>query len=363
MTNNENVRKNINFAIVGFGGIAKTHAVGAYFANLTLNLPYSLTLVKTVTRKPLSISGISTTQSLEEVLEDSNIDFIDICTPNDFHGEIVKKAVSYKKLIYCEKPLSSNYEEALEMAEIVKGAGVKNAVAFIYRFMPAVRLIKDEIEYGTIGEIIDFKIKLYHKSYLDSSKKGTWRTTPSSGGGALLDLGVHLIDIVHFTLGQIEKVKCNTNIFFKDRTSVDEIASCELYLENGVKGSLEVSRIFADNVEPTTFVIYGTKGCIKMSSQNPYTLEVYDYNKNMTYIKSAKGIDRILRYYPGERSSLGFAQDCHAVSIVNFANLIVNEVMEEELTPTFEDGLNAQRVVEASYRSSKNGRIVDIKEI
>lgn len=359
------MKKEINFAIAGFGGIAKTHAIAAYTANLTLNLPYSLNLKSIVTRKPVeyTIAGVKNELDINRVLQDDKIDFIDICTPNDVHVEGVKKALEFNKPIYCEKPLSSTYEEAFFMAKLVKEKQLKNGVALIYRFMPAVRLIKKELEEGTIGDIIDFKIKLYHKSYLDPNKKGTWRTNASSGGGALLDLGVHLIDTIYFTMGEIEKVKCRTNIFFKDRTSVDEIASCDFTLKGGISGNLEVSRIFADREEPTTFVIYGSKGSIKMDSGSPFTIEVYHYDSNMTEIKSANGKGDILKYYAGERNSLGFHLDCHMAGIVNFANIVCGINADENIMPDFEDGLRAQKVIEASYKSASCGREIEIKEI
>lgn len=355
-------RKNVNFAIVGFGGIGKVHAISAHAANLTLSLPYNLNLIKTVTRRQVNCTyGVVNTQNLEEVLKDKDIDFIDICTPNDAHLEAVKQAVKHNKPIYCEKPISSSYKEALEITEIVKESGVKNAVALIYRFVPAIRLIREELEEGAIGEIIDFKINLYHKSYLDPNKKKAWRMTSSSGGGALLDLGIHLVDIIHFTIGDIETVKSETRIFFEDRTSVDEIGSCELKLYNGVRGSLEVSRIFADSEESTSFVIYGTKGSIKMSSSDPANIEIYDFNKNITYTKNAKGNTNILKYHGG--SSMGFFYDSHKAGLVNFAEIILGNQLEDGITPTFEDGLKAQRVIEASYISSREKREVSIEEI
>jgi predicted dehydrogenase len=355
-------RNNVNFAIVGFGGIGKVHAISAHASNLTLSLPYNLNLTKTLTRKSInSTYGVKNTQDIEEVLSDPEISFIDICTPNDSHCEVVKQAIKYNKPIYCEKPLSSSYKEAMEMTEFVKESGVKNAVALIYRFVPAVRLIREELEDGSIGEIIDFKIKLYHKSYLDPNKKKAWRMSQASGGGALLDLGIHLVDIVQFTIGEIEKVKAETRIFFEDRTSVDEIASCELKLYNGIRGNLEVSRIFADSEESTTFVIYGTKGSIRMRSADPMNIEIYDFNKNITYKKSAKGNANILKYYGG--SSMGFFYDSHKAALVNFAEIVLGNNVEEGITPTFEDGLSAQRVVEASYISGREKREVSIEEL
>lgn len=354
----------INYSIVGFGGIAKTHAIGTYTANLQLNLPYSLNLNSIVTRKPLQfeVPGSKNIICLEDVLNDPDIHFIDICTPNDSHKDIVIKALTYNKAIYCEKPLASNYSEALQITKAIEESGAKNATALMYRFLPAVRLIKEAIEENSIGDIIDFKIKLYHKSYLNPNRKDSWRTQSSSGGGALLDLGVHLIDIIHFTLGDIDLVDAQTRIYFNDRTNVDEIANCNFTLNNGTVGNLEVSRIFADLEEPTTFIIYGSKGSIKMSSDKPYTIEIYNYNTNCMEVRSAHNRNSILQNYPGERSSLGFHQDCHLASIVNFANeLFFNKC--NPITPTFRDALKAQRVIEAAYVSSKSGQQIKICDI
>ncbi|WP_392486230.1 Gfo/Idh/MocA family protein [Haloimpatiens sp. FM7315] len=344
------MKNKVNFAIIGFGSIAKTHAVSAYMANLNYNLSYNLNLKTIVTRSPLEslINGVKNTLNVEEVLEDKEIDFIDICTPNSSHLEIIQKAVGYNKAIYCEKPLASNLKDAKEAEELVRNSHIKNAVALNYRFLPAVRLIRNEIKKGTIGDIIDFKIKLYHKSYLNQNKKASWRTERSSGGGALMDLGVHLIDTVNFTLGEIKEIDSDTRIFFKERTNVDEIANCNLYLQNGVKGSLEVSRIFAEKNEPTTYVVYGTKGSIKMSSSKPYTIEIYDYEEDMTKILGPKGAGEILSYYPSERNSMGFFYDSHGASLVNFAN-IIKGFEDNGITPTFKDALKAQNIIHRCY--------------
>lgn len=354
----------INYALVGFGGIAKTHAIGSYTANLTLGLPYCISLKNIVTRKPMEycIQGSENVTDIEQVLNDPDIQFIDICTPNDAHKELVEKAAEYGKAIYCEKPLAANYYDALEMTEIINKKGIRNAAAFMYRFMPAIRLIKAEIENKTIGDIIDFKVNLYHKSYLDSNKKSTWRTSEASGGGALLDLGVHLVDIIHFTLGSIETVDCKTRIFFKERTNVDEIAACDFTLDNGTAGSLEVSRIYADMEEPTTFSIYGTRGSIKMNTDKPYSIDIYDFEKNSTITRTAKGNKDIMRNYPSERSSMGFHQDCHMASLVNFADEIYYG-KKGSITPTFNDALKAQKVIEAAYVSARENRKYNIEEI
>ncbi|AOT68876.1 Gfo/Idh/MocA family protein [Geosporobacter ferrireducens] len=339
--------KQINFAIIGFGGIARTHALAVYDANLRYALPYQLNLTHVVTRKPMDIplAGAKNVTDIEAVLADPTIHFIDICTPNDSHLEIVTKAVSYGKSIYCEKPLSSNYPDALEMVKLVQEGNILNAVALMCRFMPAVHLLKKELEKRTIGEVIDFKIRTYHKSYLSEKKKGTWRTLAQDGKGALLDLGVHLIDLVQFTLGDIQKATHNERIYFKDRSQVDEITDSVLMLEDGTMGHLEVSRVFAEREQTDRFEIYGTKGSIKINFLKPYEIEIYRFDQNTTEIKKVDERDEIMQYYIGERGSLGFFQNCHTASLIHFANRIVGH-SPFNIAATFEDALKCQRIID-----------------
>jgi len=289
--------RKINFAMIGYGGIAKTHSLAVYDANIRFSLPYELNLKYIVTRKPINapISGVKNVTDIDEVLKDEEIDFIDVCTPNDAHFDIVKKAVQYGKAIYCEKPLAANWEDAMEMARLVKENNVINSVALVYRFMPALTLLKRELEKETIGQIIDFKVRTYHDSYLNEKKKDTWRTGKNSGGGALLDLGVHLIDMIQFTMGEIEKVESRTRIYFVERAQVDEIANCDFTLKDGVRGSLEVSRIFTERDQTDDYVVYGTKGSIKINFNNPYEIEIYKYESNSTEIKDVAPGDSLLK--------------------------------------------------------------------
>jgi len=342
--------KKINFAMIGYGSIAKTHSLAVYDANLRFSLPYELNLKYIVTRKPINvtISGVKNVTDIEEVLKDEEIDFIDICTPNDAHFDIVKKAVQYGKAIYCEKPLSANWEDAMEMARLVNENNIINSVALVYRFMPALSLLKRELEKETIGKIIDFKVRTYHDSYLNEKKKDTWRTGKNSGGGALLDLGVHLIDMIQFTMGEIEEVEARTRIYFVERAEVDEIADCDFTLKDGVRGSLEVSRIFTEREQTDDYVVYGSRGSIKINFNNPYEIEIYRYESNSTEIKNVAPGDSLLKYYADKRNSLGFFQNCHTASLINFANKIYNN-NSEGIDANFDEALKCQKIIEKVY--------------
>ena len=347
--------KKINFAIIGYGGIAKTHSLAVYDANLRYSLDYELNLKYIVTRKPIDfpISSVRNVTDIEEVLRDEEIDFIDICTPNDSHFDIVKKAAHHGKAIYCEKPLAANINDAIEMEKFVKENNIINSVALVYRFMPALTLLKRELEGETIGKIIDFKVRTYHDSYLNEKKKDTWRTGKNSGGGALLDLGVHLIDMIQFTMGDIKEVEAKTRIYFEERSQVDEIADCDFVLKDGVRGSLEVSRVFTEREQTDDYVVYGSHGSIKINFNNPYEIEIYNYESNSTVIKNVAAGDSLLKYYADKRNSLGFFQNCHTASIINFANKVFNNKnsinYSDGIDADFEDALKCQRIIDKVY--------------
>ena len=344
--------KKINFAMIGFGGIAKTHSLAVYDANLRFSLPYELNLKYIVTRNNmiLPVSGVINVTDIEEVLKDEEVDFVDICTPNNVHFDNVIKAVKYGKAIYCEKPLATNINDATQMARLVKENNIMNSVALVYRFMPALTLLKRELENQTIWKIIDFKVRTYHDSYLNEKKKDTWRTGKNSGGGALLDLGVHLIDMIQFTMGDIEKVDAKSRIFFKGRSEVDEIANCDFTLKNGVIGSLEVSRIFTEREQTDDYVVYGSHGSIKINFNNPYEIEVYSYESNSTEIKNVATGDTLLKCYADKRNSLGYFQNCHTASLINFANKIYDNSYKS-IAADFDDALKCQRVIDMVYGS------------
>ncbi len=340
----------LNFAIIGYGSIGKTHALAAYDANIRYPLPYQLNLTHIVTRKPIEVKlqGVKNVTDIQQVLDDPNVDFVDICTPNDSHMQIVEKAAAYGKPVYCEKPLASTYKEALQMVQIVNQKNLIHGIAFMYRFLPSIRLLKYELQKETIGQVIDFKIKTYHKSYLNDNKKDTWRIKKNSGGGALLDLGVHLIDLIQFTLDDIKETEYKASIYFKERTEVDEISRCDCILNNGITGTLEVSRIFAERKQTDDYVIYGTKGSIKVSLDNPYEIEIYKYESSLTEIKNASHDQELMKYYAGQRNSLGFFQNCHTASLIHFANKVYGEGATS-IGADFEDGLKCQRIIERLY--------------
>ncbi len=348
--------KNIHFAIIGYGSIAKTHANAAFNANLYKDFNFDLNLKSVYSRSEKRVPlGTLYTNHLEDILTDKELAFIDICSPNDAHLTYIKEAIKAKKAIYCEKPITESVLNTQEAVNLVNQTNTKNAVALVYRFTPAIQLLKILLAQGEIGPIIGFDTTMYHKSYLDPTRKGKWRTLSESGGGALLDLGVHSIDMIHYLFGQTKSVDAKTAIHFIDRTSVDEISELSMVQKNGIKGRLTVSRIYAQQFQSTTLIVYGEHGSYAFDSSKPQIIEHYDFKKDQTVLINAKNYPETMHYY----TNTGSFVDLHMATLLAFADELSSGINNDDIA-RFEDALQAQRVVEAAYLSSEKDTIIDI---
>lgn len=232
-----------------------------------------------------------------EVVEREDIEIVDIVVPNDLHHEMCVEAAQKGKMIYCEKPLGLDFKDSLEIYRAIRESGVKNAVAFNKRRWPAVMFAKKLISEGRIGEIINFRCEMQQSFALNRDLPLTWKfQREKTGGGAIVDIGSHVIDLARYLVGDIDEV-CGilktaiperplpakgTNLFWakseKDapmgKVEVDDLASFMVNFHNGAVGTLEASRVASGKGDGVSFVVWGTKGAIRWNQQMLGQLEV-----------------------------------------------------------------------------------------
>src|SRR4029077_16412141 len=156
------------------------------------------------------------------VVERSDIDVIDIASPNDTHAEIAIAAARAGKMVTCEKPLGRNAAEAEAMVAAVESAGVANMVWYNYRRVPAVVLIKQLIDEGKLGRIFHYRAKFLQdwtiSQDLPQGGEGLWRLDAAvAGSGVTGDLLAHAIDTALWLNGPITEVTAMTETFIKQR--------------------------------------------------------------------------------------------------------------------------------------------------
>src|SRR5919109_3603452 len=157
------------------------------------------------------------TTQWEELVADPEIGLFDNLGPNDVHAAPTIAAAEAGKHVICEKPLGRDADESYDIWRRVAATGVKHMCGFNYRFVPAVRLAREMIEAGELGEIRHFRGR-YLQDWGDDATLDTWRFHPDeAGSGALGDLGAHVVDLAHFLIGDFASVSGVVKTFLPGR--------------------------------------------------------------------------------------------------------------------------------------------------
>lgn len=365
----------MKIGILGFGSMGKTHAYSIanlkYFYN---PLSFTAEVAGICTRHPERAAEFCETYGLgkvylteDEMIADPDIDVIDICTPNTFHYETLKKAISCGKHIYCEKPLCTTAAEANEIAAMAKEKGVICAVVFNTRFLLPVIRAKELVDEGRIGEAVSFRGAFLHSSAADPNKPAGWKQNKDvCGGGVLFDLGSHIIDLIYYLCGEFDTVSGLSQIAYKTRrgmdgneweTNADEAFYMTASLKNGACGTISVGKIMQGTNDDHSFEIFGTKGSIKFDLMDPNFLWFYDgqkpeYERGYTRIECCGRYPAPSGVFPGVKAPVGWLRG-HVGSMYNFLSAVSEG---RQPVPSFDDAAHIQAVMEAAYRSDESGK-------
>lgn len=378
-SNNIGVRiLKINYSLAGLGGISRIHLMGLRnipILNLKteakINLAGLLTTHKKENYEYAQLIGFDNiVETIEELVKIPGIDIVDICTPNYLHKEQVLEAIKAEKHVYCEKPLALNIHEGKEILEALQNTDVQNQMGYVLRFLPAIGRARAIIKNNILGKVYSVRGEIYHSSYLNPEKGMTWRLNKEkSGGGALVDLGSHMIDLIHFLLGEIDIVQSWTDTIVKERPTangemqkvdVDDWALLMIKLKAGIKGTIEASRIAVGN-EGIRIKIYCEKSSISISPDAPYYPKLFDEkSREMPFDDKFIGRDEyvheLLKVYPTPKLSQGWMIDTHTASLAWFIKKIETN-KKSPFDPDFKEGCKTQNVIENAYNSAKEGGI------
>lgn len=374
--------KSLNIGLIGLGYIGKIHAAAYRNIPLCFSDPPVTANLAAVLRSGLETEvklmedfGFDIRTTDPDEFFNQPLDIVDICTPNVLHLEQVEQAAQRQQHIYCEKPLAMNFEEARAMAQMAAEASILTHVAFVLRYVPAVRQMKALLEAGKIGEILNFRGHMFHSGYLDPERPMSWRLRHSeSGGGVFADLGAHLIDLVHYLIGNVAWVQAETRTYITSRPTsrgasereevdVDDWALCTMGLASGEVGVLEVTRMAAGAAEETALEIYGSQGALVFHISQPHLVRFYDltqkkWSLGALDVNEFHGDRSLAQIWPSAKMSQGLMTDAHLASAYDFM-LCVSE--GKPSTIDFEAGLAAQEVLEAAYRSAaRDGDRIDL---
>lgn len=324
-----------------------------------------------------------------EVIARDDIDLIDIVTPGWSHAEIAIAALAAGKHVLCEKPLANTVQEAEAMSDAARQAsarGIISMVGFTYRRVPAVTLARDLVAAGRLGELRQLSVSYLQDWLVDPLAPFTWRLDKSlAGSGALGDIGAHAIDLAQFVTGRrlisvsgiLETIVAERPVSGEARglssttgadaalsspgattapVTVDDRALFTGRFDDGMLGAFEASRFSTGRKNALRFEISGSQGALAFDLEDLNRLQFYD----ATADPSRRGFTSVIVTEPEHPYIDAWWPAGHTLGYEHgFAHqvrdLVVAIAEGRQPRPSFDDGLQVQKALEAVQRSSDSG--------
>jgi len=357
--------KKVKVGIVGCGGIANFKHLPSLkkieevelvaFCDIKLDRAEK-------TAKQFGVLNAKVCTDYRDILEDETIGVIHVLTPNSSHAEISIAAMKAGKHVMCEKPMAKNYNEALEMLEASKETGMKLTIGYQNRFREENIYLKKACERGDLGEIYFAKAHAVRRRAVPTW--GVFLDEEAQGGGPLIDIGTHALDLTLWCMDNYKPKSVMGNIYKKlnengdcgncfgawnpEEYTVEDSAFGFITMENGATIILESSwalNILHTGEAKTT--LCGTKAGADTFNNEGLRINSDDFGK-LTVLKPALGADGV-DFYEGDS-----AEPNDVEARIWYDHVLYNK----ELIVKPEEALMVTRILEAIYESAKTGNPV-----
>ena len=369
----------LGLGLIGSGFMGRAHTIGFASAERIFDLSFDIDFhticdvdEEAAEKARRSLGFRHASGNWRVLLDNSEIDLVDITTPNNLHREMALAAIYAGKHVYCEKPLAPNADEALEMTVAAEAADIKTQVGFNYLKNPLFALARDIIASGELGEIRSFR-GIHAEDYMaDNTQAVTWRQDPACGAGVLADLGSHIFATARYLLGPIASVQGRCQTLIPERpvspgsnetvaVATADLAQALITFENGVTGTIEANWAATGRKMQHDFEVYGSQGSILFTQERMNELRLYKCGdspaeRGYRTIETGPEHPPYGRFCVAPGHHLGF-NDLKAIEINDFLNAIAGYPVKG---PDFREGYEVQRLVDAVHRSHREQRRVEM---
>ena len=377
-------RPALRVAMIGYGFMGAAHSQAWRTAPRVFDLPVDVEMAVVVGRSAGAVADAAakwgwaeSATDWREVIARDDIDLVDIVTPGDTHAEIAIAALEAGKHVLCEKPLANTVTEAEAMADAAERAsarGIRSMVGFTYRRVPAVTLMRDLIARGRIGRVQQVRASYRQDWLVDPEMPLGWRLQKEhAGSGALGDIGAHAIDLAQFVTGQdLASVSGVLETIVRERpvqgsgsglsgtagegrgpVTVDDVAIFTGRFESGVLASFEATRFATGRKNALAIEVSGDRGALAFDFEDLNVLRYYD----RTAPNEVQGFTRIVVTEPEHPYVAAWWPAGHMLGYEHGFSHQVKDLVEAiadgaDPHPTFAEGLQVQRVLDAVEESS-----------
>ena len=306
-----------------------------------------------------------------ESARDDGIEAVSIVTPNHLHFAAAKAFLQQGIHVICDKPLTSSLDDARELVKIASDSKAMFVLTHNYTGYPMMRQARAMVDAGELGDIRVVQVE-YAQDWLSTrleesgQKQADWRTDPqrSGMGGCIGDIGTHAFNLAAFvTQLELDSLSADIQTFVADR-ALDDNAHVMLRYKGGARGMLWSSQVAAGNENALRLRVYGSKGGIEWSQEDPNYLWFTPLGEPKRLLTrggsgatdAANAVTRIPGGHP-EGYLEGFANLYTDAAHAIIAQRAGRSVMSDSLLPTVRDGLAGVAFVAAVVTSSKEGGV------
>jgi predicted dehydrogenase len=377
-------RPTLGVGLIGYAFMGAAHSqawrTAPHFFDLPLRPDLRVVAGRDATRVAEAAGklGWSETETdWRRVVERDDVALVDVCTPGDTHAEIAIAALEAGKHVLCEKPLANSVAEAEAMAEAAVRAaarGVRSMVGFTYRRVPAIGLARKLVAEGRLGRIRHVRAAYLQDWIADPSAPMSWRLEKDkAGSGALGDIGAHVVDLTQYITGEtVTGVSALLETFVKERplpaaagslsgvagegmgqVTVDDAAVFLGRFSGGAVATFEATRFALGRKNGIRIEINGSEGSLAFDFEDMNVLEFFDG----TDPAERAGFRRVLVTEPEHPYVAAWWPAGHGLGYEHgfthqVVDLLTAIAKDEDPTPSFADGLQVQRVLDAVERSA-----------
>ena len=335
------MEKKIGFGVIGTGNIAKFHA---QCIDKIPNAKLLGVLSKTESRA-LDIAvnfRAPVFWEIEKLISHPEIDVICVCNESGLHGATIAKIAKAGKHILCEKPLETTVEKIDRIAEVVKSTGIQLACVFQNRENPEYKKLKTFVESGSLGKILlcQTSINWYRPP---TYYEGSWRGTKAlDGGAALINQGIHTIDLMLDLMGEVALVSGLVDTLHH-QIEGEDLAVAALKFKSGALGTLSGGTALFPG-EPESITIYGTLGNVVFRGGKIVSSTVSSIHKALTASDEDPG--------SGASDPMAITDQFHIAAIEDFMDAIRHDRVPKV---NIDEAKKSVALINAIYQSKGNG--------
>ncbi|GFM71122.1 Gfo/Idh/MocA family protein [Pseudomonas capsici] len=371
----------LGIGLIGTGFMGRAHALAFRNVSAAFELPVPVHLAALADADSARAEQCAQAWGFErshsdwqQLIDDPQVQVVAITTPNHLHFPMAMAAIAAGKAVYCEKPLAVSLAQADEMRRSAEAAGVVTQVGYNYQHNPIIDLAKEMIEAGELGEIISFQGEFSEDFMGDPASPWSWRCEAAHAGGALADLGSHLLAMARYLLGDIEAVCADSSTVHRQRPAthgsnelrpiaVDDQTHALLRFASGARGTFSSSWLKHGYKNHLSFEISGTRGTLAFDQERLNELRIYR--------SGATGRDGFQRILAGPAQA-GYAAFCpapgHQLGYNELKTLEVHSLIQAvcglgKRGPDFEEAWQIERLAAAIRLAAREQRWVGLGEI